>query len=352
MSVRKLDNSKWICDFYADGRDSKRIRKTFATRGEAMRFEREKLAAVGNDILDTAPAEAAARRLSELVQDWYDLHGRSLSDGDARLKKLQALCENLGDPDAHIIDQEMFANYRQKRLAGEFSAKPKHGMVKLPKEATVNREHAYLRAVFNELKRLGHWKQPNPLDGVRLFRESENELTFLYEEDIKLLLRECDSSGNKDLGIIVRICLATGARWSEAEQLKQAQVMPYKITYINTKSKKNRTVPISKELHGLIPKRKGRLFTNAYDAFGQAIDRSKLVLPTGQLTHVLRHTFASHFMMNGGNILVLQQILGHSTIQMTMRYSHFAPDHLDAAVNLNPFDRIINQKNLGLDSYE
>ncbi len=41
-------------------------------------------------------------------------------------------------------------------------------------------------------------------------------------------------------------------------------------------------------------------------------------------------------MMNGGNILVLQKILGHSTIAMTMRYAHFAPDHLEDAVRLNP----------------
>lgn len=45
-------------------------------------------------------------------------------------------------------------------------------------------------------------------------------------------------------------------------------------------------------------------------------------------------------MMGGGNILVLQQILGHSTIMMTMRYAHFAPDHLEAALTLNPFDKI------------
>jgi site-specific recombinase XerD len=59
-------------------------------------------------------------------------------------------------------------------------------------------------------------------------------------------------------------------------------------------------------------------------------------LPAGQSTHVLRHTFASHFMMGGGNILVLQRILGHTDIKMTMRYAHFAPDHLEDAVKLNP----------------
>jgi len=44
--------------------------------------------------------------------------------------------------------------------------------------------------------------------------------------------------------------------------------------------------------------------------------------------HTLRHTFASHFIMQGGNILTLQKILGHSDIKMTLVYSHLSPDFL------------------------
>ena len=112
--------------------------------------------------------------------------------------------------------------------------------------------------------------------------------------------------------------------------------MPYKITFTNTKSKKNRTVPISKELFDMLPKKRGRLFNDAYESFENAVLRAEIELPKGRLTHVLRHTFASHFMMNGGNILVLKEILGHSTIEMTMHYAHFAPSHLESAVKFNP----------------
>jgi hypothetical protein len=48
--------------------------------------------------------------------------------------------------------------------------------------------------------------------------------------------------------------------------------------------------------------------------------------------HSLRHTFASHFMMRGGKLEVLQRLLGHSTLTMTQRYSHLAPDFMAGEV--------------------
>ncbi|MSP59459.1 MAG: hypothetical protein EXR72_03795 [Myxococcales bacterium] len=52
----------------------------------------------------------------------------------------------------------------------------------------------------------------------------------------------------------------------------------------------------------------------------------------GHPWHMLRHAFASHFMMAGGNLFTLQRLLGHSTPMMTQRYAHLAPDHLAAEV--------------------
>jgi site-specific recombinase XerD len=45
-------------------------------------------------------------------------------------------------------------------------------------------------------------------------------------------------------------------------------------------------------------------------------------------------------MMNGGNILTLQKILGHANLTMTMRYAHLAPEHLLEAKSLNPLSRL------------
>lgn len=44
--------------------------------------------------------------------------------------------------------------------------------------------------------------------------------------------------------------------------------------------------------------------------------------------HILRHSFASLFMMNGGNILTLQRLLGHSDIKQTQVYAHLSQDFI------------------------
>lgn len=69
------------------------------------------------------------------------------------------------------------------------------------------------------------------------------------------------------------------------------------------------------------------------------IEKCDIELPKGQLTHVLRHTFASHFMMNDGNILVLQKIFEYTDIKDTMSYAHIALDYLEEVAILNPLNK-------------
>lgn len=105
-------------------------------------------------------------------------------------------------------------------------------------------------------------------------------------------------------------------------------------------------MPITEKLPAELPssRKAQKLFKPCYSAFRKAMQHAGIETPAGQLTHVLCHTFASHFMMNGGNILVLQRILGHTDIKVTMRYAHFAPDHLAEAALLNPLQKMEKEK--------
>ncbi|EOV3270954.1 tyrosine-type recombinase/integrase [Cronobacter dublinensis] len=336
MTVRKLDSGEWLCDLRPNGVKGKRIRKKFVTKGEALAYER-----FINSQLEDKPwlgEKQDNRRLSDLINLWYDLYGRTLADSNRMMSKLKGICAGMGDPIASSITAAEFSEYREGRLKGAIPDITGRYMPIRPQ--TVNHEQRNLSAVFGTLKKLGHWQLPNPLAGIPTFKVDEKMVSFLYPPEIKTLLEHLSESNSSSVLMVAKICLATGARWSEAENLEGAQITPFRITYRNTKNKKVRSVPISEKLYNEIPKKRGRLFTPCRKTFERIVNKAGIDLPEGQCTHVLRHTFASHFMMNGGNILVLKEILGHSDIKMTMIYAHFAPTHLEDAVTKNPLSAL------------
>ncbi|MCS6101379.1 MULTISPECIES: phage integrase [Shewanella] len=335
MSVRNLKDGTdkpWLCECYPNGREGRRVRKKFATKGEATAFELFTMKAVNDK--PWLGEKADNRRLSELIQRWHDLHGRQLNSTYGRMRRMQIFCKVLEDPIANCITANDFANFRNLRMNGDFVDERNRSRMVSP--SSLNTDLSYLKAMFNELRRLGEWKYPNPLADVKPWRTDELELSYLHTEDLPRLLHECEQAINPHLILIVEICLSTGCRWSEAANLKGSQVKNGRITFIKTKGKRNRTVPISDELFNKIPKKNGPLFSVPRHDFASAVKRAGLTFPKGQMTHILRHTFASHFMMNGGNIIVLRDILGHTNIELTMRYAHFAPEHLDDAITKNP----------------
>lgn len=324
MAIFQLPNGRWRVD--VEPLKGKRFRKTLKTKAEALRFEsicRSKLI----DNPDWSPKPTDQRRLSVLIAAWYDLHGHTLRDGLRRKSKLLQLSDRLGDPPALQLTPELYANHRRNRLAQGVSAK------------TLNNELGYIRAVYNELVSLGIINFTNPLASLKPLPLQERELSWLTPVQITELLHSISTGcHNPHVLAIVLLSLATGSRWSEAEKLTPQRLQQNTVTFSGTKSGKVRSVPVSAELASFLRQHWHTYgpFTSSISAFRRALTRTSIELPRGQAAHVLRHTFASHFMQNGGNILTLQKILGHSTIIMTMRYSHLAPDHLTDAIRFGP----------------
>lgn len=103
-----------------------------------------------------------------------------------------------------------------------------------------------------------------------------------------------------------------------------------------TKSGRRREVPMNDDsyraLVGLGPKAAGRVFKTRYiqTAYNNAVAVAKL---DDVNFHTLRHTFASWAVMRGVTLKELQELLGHASLAMTMRYAHLAPEHLRTAVS-------------------
>ena len=332
MSLKKTE-SGWLVDTQPGGRGAKRFRKSFKTQAEAKTWEAWLKTQVAQDTA-WQPEKKDLRRLSELIDLWYTHHGSGLKAAANTYGRLKRACEAMGNPIADRFTVNTFATYRTQRLEAGIAPN------------SVNREHAYLRSVFNELRRLGHWKKDNPLGELRQFKIEERELSFLTNDQIQVLIPALIEGRNRHAALVAKICLSTGARWGEAEGLEIQHLRNGQLQFAGTKSGKVRALPISPELSDELkahydPKETGhRLFAPCYSAFREGIERANIRLQEGQLTHVLRHTFASHFMMNGGNILVLQRSLGHANLTMTMRYAHLAPDHLLEVVKLNPLSAL------------
>lgn len=326
--IKKLPSGRWQVDLRTDGRGSKRIRKTFDSKAEAKRFEMFILTKKAEG-KEWNPTQADNRRLKDLIQLWFNAKGVHLKDGERRKRCLDTIAEFMGDPIARTVKPAAFLAYRAHKIQEGASKK------------TLNNHLGYLNAVYNQLNRLGEIDFENPIKNVEMIRLDERELSWLTVEQIRHLLKTIEEfSQNPHVLLLTRICLATGARWGEAENLQLRHVQESKLTFVNTKSGKSRSVPVSQELFKEIQEhlKQHGSFSFSLSAFRRALEKSGIQLPAGQSAHVLRHTFASHFIMNGGDILSLQKILGHASIAMTMRYAHLSSDHLLAAKALNPLE--------------
>ncbi|WP_434357351.1 tyrosine-type recombinase/integrase [Parasalinivibrio latis] len=346
MAVRNLKDGSakpWLCDCFPFGKKhGKRVRKRFATKGEALAFERFEL--------EKASAKPwlgeskDCRSLLELAELWFQLHGQHLKGGEKSLSRLKNLIEELGNPMARTFTAKEFLHWRAHRR-NRFAAE--YGKDKAVSAATHNVDLSLLKAVYNYLIAADEISYPNPLVNVRRVKSDQADMSYLSEDEIVLFIGSLANARKGltvPLQLVTKICLATGCRISEAENLAKSRVTKYKLTFTNTKSGQNRTVPIAPWLYNEITeyeKEHGLPFPEVRKNLEKRLGKAFPHLPAGQKTHVFRHTFASLFMQKGGDILTLQRILGHANITMTMRYAHHSPGHLAQATELNPLVGLI-----------
>lgn len=157
---------------------------------------------------------------------------------------------------------------------------------------------------------MGVIKYEDTLALAKPLKIHERELSWLTKQQIAELLDSIRAGCDKPhVELVTMIRLATGARWSDAEKLKPTSVRNGVITFSGTESGKVRSVPISAELEKRIVKhwKQHGPFMHSITSFRRALARTTIRLPRGQAAHALRHTFASHSIQNGGNILTLAE---------------------------------------------
>lgn len=208
--------------------------------------------------------------------------------------------------------------------------------------ATVNRALALLKTLFSkavEWRRL----EANPAAGVKKLKEPPCREWILTKDETRRLLE----AASPELRPVLITALGTGMRKGEILALKWADVDLVRgiITVSMSKSGKSRKIPISGAVAaalGAVSRRGEYVFWNpetktrimdVKTAFQAACRRAKKNPDdkkdpgiVGVRFHDLRHTFATWWVAAGGDLVALSKILGHASIQMTMRYAHATPE--------------------------
>lgn len=228
--------------------------------------------------------------------------------------------------------------------------------------STVNREIALLRHMFNVAIDQG-LVGLNPArggPGMKAFKE-QRRMRYLEMSEIETLLSaiqarivknssdKLKASARKSwqyLHAAVVMALHTGMRKGEILGLKWDSVNWEKrmLLLTHTKNGEPRRLPIDTILLHELSEHRARIKNN--ELVFPSFDRDGNVIPLADVKgsfgralkdaaidnfrfHDLRHTFASHFMMGGGNLYTLAKILGHMDIKMTQRYADLSPNFIE-----------------------
>ncbi|MBN2342917.1 MAG: site-specific integrase [Deltaproteobacteria bacterium] len=164
------------------------------------------------------------------------------------------------------------------------------------------------------------------------------------------------ASYNPEWHAMIFVALRTGLRYGELCELrwhdvdlKNGRIMvnrSFTEGHVKKpKSNKSREIPLSDEVLKFMKNYRhlkgelvfctsngGRRFHQRADVGLKLCCKKANIRPIGW--HTLRHSFASHLVMRGATMVAVQELLGHSSVEMTMRYAHLSPRVKRDTVNL------------------
>ena len=241
-------------------------------------------------------------------------------------------------------------------------------------DATIKHCLVLVRQMFNRAISWKMYEGNNPVSATA--RENRNFLKtadnkrvrFLDSEEADILLDELKGR-SQQLHDICQLSLFTGMRMGEIFNLKwndvdlkhnsisikddksggsrSAHITPL-LSKLFQRMKKN--TPTAKEL--IFKDRNGkkiREISNVFEKVTEKLGFNKDVTDQRDkvVAHTLRHTFASWLAMQGEPIITIKNLMGHSSLEMTLRYAHLSPSHeRDAVIKLakGKRNKVVNLK--------
>lgn len=318
----------WVAD-YTDARGHRHRPKVARTKTLALAVLNRRLDDVAKERAGNKPAlaEIPLEILATQFLEWAEAHRKPQS-----ARRYGVSWAVLKPRFGHLLLKEITPRLVERFMTDRLEAGKKN--------ATVNRDLAVLKCMFSKAI-VWDFATDNPLRKVRLLDENNARVRYLTDVEREALLAECHGH----LLDIVMVALYTGMRLTEILTLKWQDVDlgRRQIAVRVTKNGEIRHVPIPQPLIAqlggiprqvgcphLFPSRDGDPLKRISTAWDAAVARARI---EDFRFHDLRHSYASYFVMAGGNLNHLRQILGHKSMAMTLRYAHLSPEHLHAGAD-------------------
>lgn len=341
MAVRKLKGSWWI-DFQYRGERVRR-RSPVNTRDGAMAFEREVREVVLREG-SLAAYDARATRpkmptFATFVARWLDEYVAINNKASERWNKATVVRAHLTPAFGTCrLDQITTANieqYKQTKLGAGLSPK------------TINNHLVILRRC---LATALEWDIEFKLPRFKPLRVPPQGFRFLSPSEIDRIVACAPSPWNA----MIAVAADTGVRFSEliAFDWSDVDLAARRITvrrgcvrgvFDSPKNNRIRHLRLTAEAVAALtelPTHEGLVFTHRGKVVHDETARRHLaeacraagIEPIGW--HVLRHSFASELIRRGATVYSVKDLLGHQSVEVTMRYAHLAQDSLDDSVLL------------------
>ncbi len=203
------------------------------------------------------------------------------------------------------------------------------------KATTKNRKISALNSFYNFCQKSEFdFSKPN----LKLAKLPQTLPKYILFDELKKRLSLCDKSswiGQRDFAFILFL-YSTGARVSEAINLKKDDIEDEWVKFTSTKRDKQRMVPIAKSALDEIKKyldmvdfKSPYIWLNYQGKKMSRITAFKIVKKyLNTSPHTLRHSFATELVLGGADLRVVQEFLGHSSLTTTGIYTHIENKHL------------------------
>ncbi len=201
-------------------------------------------------------------------------------------------------------------------------------------EGTVSRERAFLQGVFSRAVDEGHLTT-NVWKGIKRAPYKNRDRVLSVSEQ-PLLLEKLSPRYQR----WVRFVLGTGCRLSEVRDIDPKRDIDWsrRMLTVTGKGDKTRHIPLSAPVVEVIHEQlsaDGELWPMTKCTMEQRLAKSAVQANIPHISpHCLRHTFATRWLVDGGDIFVLSKILGHSSVQTTSQhYAHLLKENLRDAMD-------------------